>query len=87
EMELEAEDELLIRMHFSDKDLVESTGRRDESGVFRLPVVARSQQDLGTRGRRVGFMFRDASSHTQELDALGRLVFAIQRRMLRGKGN
>ncbi|MFZ9889274.1 MAG: flagellar regulator YcgR PilZN domain-containing protein, partial [Myxococcota bacterium] len=42
EGEMEAEDELLIRMHFSDKDLVESTGRRDESGVFRLPVIARS---------------------------------------------
>lgn len=81
-----AQEQLNIRMRFSEKDLVESTGRREDTVVFRLPVTARSQQELGARGKRVGFKFGDPIDNGQELDALGRLVFAIQRRMLRNKG-
>lgn len=79
-------DQVAIRIRFSDQDLLQSAGVRSTEVAFKLPVTIRTRKPLGGgRGQRVGFMFTDVKEHTQELETLGKLVFAIERRMLRSK--
>lgn len=81
-------DKVLLRLEFTDEDIAESAGSRSGPVVFKVPVVVKSERLLkAAHKKRLGFMFTDVNMNSHEMVELGKVVFAIQRRILRNKAD
>ncbi|MEO5342264.1 MAG: flagellar brake protein [Gammaproteobacteria bacterium SHHR-1] len=84
---------LLLRLEFSDEDIIESAGERGQRLRFSIPVQAKAELPIpagrpgGVPNKRVGFMFTDINMNSHEMVVMGKVVFAIQLRTLRNKAN
>ncbi len=80
------EDHVLLHMTFTDEDIVESAGEHHDRIQFQIPVQVKSERLMKlSRKKRVGFMFTDINMNSHDMVVLGKVVFAIQRRLLRNK--
>jgi c-di-GMP-binding flagellar brake protein YcgR len=80
------DDHVLLRLEFSDEDIIEGSGERGNRLRFSIPVQVKSEQaSANPKKKRVGFMFTEINMNSHEMVVMGKVVFAIQRRLLRNK--